>query len=64
MQSLISARLVESDGSLRVKKKVKYGTAVKVEEHGLGVNKNTTYAQRVNGEPPSMANNALHSIRY
>lgn len=49
MQSLISAGLVESDGSLKVKKKVKCGTAVKVEGGGLGVNKNTSYAQRVNG---------------
>lgn len=50
VQYLIEAGLVESDGSLKVaKKKVKLGTAVKVEKQGLGVKKNTTYAQRVNG---------------
>ena len=50
MQSLITAGLAEADGSLKVKKKAKLGTAVKVEEHGLGVKKNTTFAQRVNGD--------------
>jgi len=49
MQTLITAGLVEQDGSLKAKKKVKLGTAVKIEEKGLGVKKNTTYAQRVNG---------------
>jgi hypothetical protein len=49
LQNLIAAGLVEQDGSLKVKKKVKLGTAVKIEEKGLGVNKSTSYAQRVNG---------------
>ena len=49
MQSLIEADLVEPDGSLKIKKKVKLGAAVKIENQGIGVTKNTTYAQRVNG---------------
>ncbi len=52
LQNLIAAGLVEQDGSLKMKKKVKLGTAVKIEKEGLGVNKNTSYAQRVNGSFP------------
>ena len=50
LQSLIAAGLVEADGSLKAKKRAKIGTAVKIEDKGIGVTKNTTYAQRVNGK--------------
>ena len=49
-QSLIEAGLVEPDGSLKAKKKAKVGTAVKIENQGIGVRKNTTYAQKANGK--------------
>ena len=51
MQHLIAQGVRESDGSLKIKKKAKLGTAIKIEANDLGASKNTTYSQRVNGMP-------------
>ena len=50
MEFLITAGLTEPDGSLKTKKKAKLGTAVRTEKDRLGVKKDTTFAQRVNGK--------------
>ena len=50
MQFLITAGLLEPDGSPKTKKKPKLGTAVRIEKTGLGVKKNATFAQKVNGK--------------
>lgn len=51
MQHIIAQGLTEPDGSLKSKKKVKLGTAVKVEGNGSGAKKSTSYSQKVNGKP-------------
>ncbi|MCJ1266273.1 hypothetical protein MMC22_006156 [Lobaria immixta] len=48
MKYLIDQGHVNPDGSVKAKKKAKLGTAVKVEGKKLEVNRDTTYAQRVN----------------
>ena len=50
MQYIIAQGLANPDGSLKAKKKTKIGPAVKVTENGLSVQKNTTYAQKINGK--------------
>lgn len=52
---LIDQGLTNPDGSHKSKKKVKLGTAVKVEGKKLEVQRDTTYAQRVNGESLPLA---------
>ena len=51
MKFLITAGLTEPDGSPKPKKKLKLGTAVRIEKGGgLGVKKNATFCQKVNGK--------------
>ena len=50
MQFLIAEGLTEPDGSVKAKKKVKVGTAVRIGDKRLEVKKDATYAQKVNGE--------------
>lgn len=50
MMSLIDQGLTNPDGTLKARKKVKLGTAVRVENKKLEVKRDATYAQRVNGK--------------
>ena len=50
MNYLIDQGLTNPDGTLLSRKKVKLGTAVRVENKKLEVKKDATYAQRVNGK--------------
>lgn len=53
MNYLIDQGLTNPDGTLLSRKKVKLGTAVRVENKKLEVKKDATYAQRVNGKSPA-----------
>ena len=50
MKYLIDQGLTNPDGTLLPRKKVKLGTAVRVENEKLEVKRDATYAQRVNGQ--------------
>ena len=50
VQHLISEGQLNPDGSTKSRKKVKLGTAVKLERKGLEVQKEASYAQKVNGQ--------------
>ncbi len=51
IQFLISEGLINADGAPKARnKKVKLGTAVRIEETGMEVKTGTTYAQRINGQ--------------
>ena len=49
VQYLIEGGELNEDGSTKSRKKVKLGTAVRIQGRGLEVNRATTYTQKVNG---------------
>lgn len=66
MKYLIDQGLTNPDGTLLSRKKVKLGTAVRVENKKLEVKRDATYAQRVNGKSLLLAlmTSAYRSIVY
>lgn len=50
VEHLIANGDLNPDGSTRSRKKVKLGTAVRIQGKGLEVKKESSYAQKVNGK--------------
>ena len=50
VENLISEGLLNQDGTIKAKKKIKVGTAVRVEGKALNVQKSASYSQKVTGK--------------